>query len=150
MVIRDLDRSPTLLDSVINQIGRGVAPVEVVDGNSLASLVNDAGTITRIANIKETINNIGRLDELMNNAARKTGGNQVVYSVAEIADKQAQLIALEAEIAEKVSVLALVKGTPEAMPLRAWREISQNKTNEIISNPTEKEKLLNNLKTDTF
>jgi len=150
LVIRDLDRSPTLLDSVVSQIGKGAAPVEAVDGNSLASLINDSGTITRIANIKETINKISRLDELMNNAARKTKDNQVVYSVAEIADKQAQLIALEAEIAEKVSALALIKGSPEAMPLRAWKEISQNKSNEIISDPTEIENLFNNLKSVVF
>jgi len=150
LVIRDLDRSPTLLDSVVNQLGKNITDVQVVDGNSLASLVNDAGTITRIANIKETINNITKLDNLMKNVARQTNTNQVVYSVAEIAEKQAQLALLDAQIAEKVSTLALIKGSPEAMPLRAWREISENRANEIITNPTEIETLFNNLKSVAF
>lgn len=148
MVVRDIDRSPSLLDSIVASAGKQVDAIQTVDGNSLASLVNDSGTVARITNIKETIGKITRLDQTLNNVAREEGTDQL-YSAAQIADIQTQIQQLDDEIIDKIAQLALDEGNSGILPLRVWQEMSVDKPNEIVSDARAIEDLFNNLRSTT-
>jgi hypothetical protein len=107
MVVRDIDRSPSLLDSIVASVGRQADEIQTVDGNSLASLVNDSGTVTRITNIKETIGKITRLDQTLNNVARERRHIDKLWSGAQITDIAGQIQRLDDEILDKIAQLAL-------------------------------------------
>jgi len=148
MVVRDIDRSPSLLDSIVASASKQADAIQTVDGNSLASLVTDSGTVARITNIKETIGKITRLDQTLNNVAREEGTDQL-YSAAQIADIQTQIQQLDDEIIDKIAQLALDEGNSGILPLRVWKEMSADKPNEIVSDARAIEDLFNNLRTTT-
>lgn len=148
MVVRDIDRSPSLLDSIVASASKQADAIQTVDGNSLASLVNDSGTVARITNIKETIGKITRLDQTLNNVAREEGTDQL-YSAAQIADIQTQIQQLDDEIIDKIAQLALDEGNSGILPLRVWQEMSVDKPNEIVSDARAVEDLFNNLRSTT-
>ena len=148
MVVRDIDRSPSLLDSIVAAAGKQADAIQTVDGNSLAGLVNDSGTVARITNIKETINKITKLDQTLNNVAREEGTDKV-YGAAQIVDIQTQIQQLDDEIINKISQLALDEGSSGILPLRVWQEMSTNKPNEIVSDARAIEDLFNNLRSTT-
>jgi hypothetical protein len=145
MVVRDIDRSPSLLDSIVASVGRQADEIQTVDGNSLASLVNDSGTVTRITNIKETIAKITRLDQTLNNVARKEGTSQA-WSGAQITDLQVNIQRLDDEILERVAQLALSEGSSDVLPLRVWRELSKDRGSEIVADAKAIENLFNDLR----
>jgi len=148
MVVRDIDKSPSLLDSIVASATKQADAIQTVDGNSLASLVNDSGTVARITNIKETINKITRLDQTLNNVAREEGTDQL-YSATQIAEIQTQIQQLDDEIINKISQIALDEGNSGILPLRVWQEMSVDKPNEIVSDARAIEDLFNNLRTTT-
>jgi hypothetical protein len=145
MVVRDIDRSPSLLDSIVASVGRQADEIQTVDGNSLASLVNDSGTVTRITNIKETIAKITRLDQTLSNVARKEGTSQA-WSGAQITDLQVNIQRLDDEILERVAQLALNEGSSDVLPLRVWRELSKDRGSEIVADAKAIEDLFNDLR----
>lgn len=148
MVVRDIDRSPSLLDSIIASAGKQADAIQTVDGNSLASLVNDSGTVARITNIKETIGKITRLDQTLNNVAREEGTDQL-YGATQIVNIQTQIQQLDDEIINKIAQIALDEGNSGILPLRVWQELSVDKPNEIVSDARAIEDLFNNLRTTT-
>ena len=148
MVVRDIDRSPSLLDSIVASASKQADAIQTVDGNSLASLVNDSGTVARITNIKETIGKITRLDQTLNNVAREEGTDQL-YSATQIVNIQTQIQQLDDEIINKIAQIALDEGNSGILPLRVWREMSVDKPNEIVSDARAIEDLFNNLRTTT-
>jgi hypothetical protein len=148
MVVRDVDRSPSLLDSIVASASKQADAIQTVDGNSLASLVGDSGTVARITNIKETIGKITRLVQTLDNVAREEGTDQL-YSAAQIADIQTQIQQLDDEIINKIAQIALDEGNSGILPLRVWQEMSVDKPSEIVSDARAIEDLFNNLRTTT-
>jgi len=142
MVIRDIDRSPSLLDSILLK--------EVVPSasNSLDNLVNNSGTVSRIARIKETIEKINNLDRVINNTSRKasrTNEAGITYTMDNIVDLETRIKNIDDAIAEAKIEQALLEGRVEIAPLREWKRISSGRENEIVQNPKEIEDLFNNI-----
>jgi len=148
LVIRDLDRSPTLFDSLVTSLTKEVKDIPVAQGNTLADLLHDNGTISRIAKIKETISALAEKEEIINNVARKSPTAKQ-YGVKEIVEKQGEINILTEQINTWSADFALLEGGPEAMPLRVWRQVSVDKPNEIVTDANIIEDLFNNIRTVT-
>ena len=147
MIVRDIDRSPTLLSSAVEQLKTG-AKVKTVSGNNLSSLVDDSGTIARISQIKETIDRITKLKSVLDNAATETPGASIVSGdTVQVLRNQASQI--DDEILEQKLLMARADASAygsELFGLRSWTELAQNQPNKIVANAEEIEDLFLNLR----
>jgi hypothetical protein len=55
MVVRDIDRSPSLLDSIVASVGRQADEIQTVDGNSLASWLTTVEPLQELQTLKKQL-----------------------------------------------------------------------------------------------
>jgi len=145
LVVRDFARNDTLLDSLVASLAKKTDDIAVSEGNSLAALVNDNGTISRITKIKKTIDDLTKKQQIINNIARKAP-NEKQYSLDELQNIQNQINGLTDEINLLSADFAVMSSSSPAVALRGWKQVSVNRPNEIVADANIIERLFNDIR----
>lgn len=144
LVVRDFARNNTLLDSLVASLAKKTDDIPVSEGNSLAALVNDNGTISRITKIKKTIDDLTKKQRIIDDVARNAP-NEEQYSLKKLQEMRNTVNALTDEINMLSADFFMISGGPETMALRGWRQVSVNRPNEIVADANIIERLFNDI-----